>query len=302
MAASIVKVPSAEAQSLDFLAFSFNGLHSWDDFNIYRTSDGDRYNENLAPTLSDKTTETPGGDGMYYFGTFHKQKDFNISFAFDHLTEQKLRNLKKWLNGKEMGDLWFQEAPYKVWTAKPTGNSSIKYIPFDDFDAQGNKIRVYKGEGTVQFTAYWPYAHTPDYVQDGLTYMNGKSLTSYVNFTNKDEWAATSGLIDSTDTCTGENPGDLPAPFVASWSGFCSKNTTCQVENLHITVKQDTYNLQWDSKTGIVSGTAYGGSESTRKPIPYTGISLGAISASGALSNVALSPNNGTLKYHYWYY
>jgi hypothetical protein len=60
-----------------------------------------------------------------------------------------LRELRKWLNGKEMGDLWFQEAPYKVWTAKPAGNSSIKYIPFDDFDKQGNKIRVYKGEGTV---------------------------------------------------------------------------------------------------------------------------------------------------------
>jgi hypothetical protein len=72
---------------MDFLAFSFNGKHSWDDFHIYRTSDGDRYNENLTPTLTDKTAEVPGGDGMYYFGTTHKQRDFNISFAFDSLTE-----------------------------------------------------------------------------------------------------------------------------------------------------------------------------------------------------------------------
>jgi predicted phage tail component-like protein len=149
MAESIVKVPSREAQGLDFLAFSFNGKHSWDDFHIYRTSDGERYNENLTPTLADKTAEMPGGDGMYYFGTTHGQRDFNISFAFDSLTEVQLRELKKWLNGKEMGDLWFQEAPYKVWTAKPAGNSSIKYIPFDDFDKQGNKIRVYKGEGSI---------------------------------------------------------------------------------------------------------------------------------------------------------
>ncbi len=159
MAESIVKLPSQEAQGMDFLAFSFNGKHSWDDFHIYRTSDGDRYNENLTPTLTDKTAEVPGGDGMHYFGTTHKQRDFNISFAFDSLTEVQLRELKKWLNGKEMGDLWFQEEPYKVWTAKPTGNSNIRYIPFDNENGQ----IIYKGEGSVTFTTYWPYAHTPDY-------------------------------------------------------------------------------------------------------------------------------------------
>lgn len=58
-----------------------------------------------------------------------------------------------------MGDLWFSERPYKVWTAKITGQSSMKYIPFNI-----NNKRIYKGEGTITFTAYWPYAHTPDYV------------------------------------------------------------------------------------------------------------------------------------------
>ena len=159
MAISIVKISPNTTGDMDFLAFSFNGKHSWDDFHIYRTSEGDRYNENLTPTLTDKTAEVPGSDGMYYFGTTHKQKDFNISFAFDSLTDVQLRKLKKWLNGKEMGDLWFQETPYKVWTAKPTGNLSIKYIPFNDKNGE----RVYKGEGTVQFVAYWPYAHTPDW-------------------------------------------------------------------------------------------------------------------------------------------
>jgi phage-related protein len=76
------------------------------------------------------------------------------------LTEEKLREMKKWLNGKETGDLWFSEAPYKVWTAKPTGNSSIKYIPFDEtytetstnlgqITTQTKTRRVYKGEGNV---------------------------------------------------------------------------------------------------------------------------------------------------------
>lgn len=273
MAESIVKVPSPEAQGLDFLAFSFNGKHSWDDFGIYRTSDGNRYNENLAPTLNDKTAEVPGGDGMYYFGTTHKQKDFNISFAFDHLTEQKLKKMKKWLSGKEMGDLWFQEAPYKVWTAKPTGNSSIKYIPFDDFDSTGNKIRVYRGEGTVQFTAYWPYAHTPDYIQNGLTQMNGKSLTSYIHFTNKDEWTAASGLTSSTGTCTGENPGDLPAPFILKQDGFIPSGTTFTVGESEITILVDCNNLEWNGKTGLVMTETSG----EKRPINFSGNSLAVI-------------------------
>jgi hypothetical protein len=39
--------------------------------------------------------------------------------------------MKQWLNGKEMGELSFSETPYKIWTAKPTGNLAIKYIPFE---------------------------------------------------------------------------------------------------------------------------------------------------------------------------
>ena len=159
MAESIVRVPNGDNSGLDFIAFSFNGKHSYQDFGLIRTSDGDRYNENIAPTLEDKTAEVPGGDGMYYFGTTHKSKQFNVSFAFDNLTEEKLRELKAWLRGKEMGDLWFSEAPYKVWTAKVTSNPTLKYIPFEQ-----NGQRIYRGEGTIQFIAYWPYAHTPDYV------------------------------------------------------------------------------------------------------------------------------------------
>jgi predicted phage tail component-like protein len=158
MTDSIVRIPDNCAKQ-EFLSFSFNGKHSYADFGIIRTSEGDRFNESVAPTMNEKTAEVPGGDGMYYFGTTHKQRNFNISFAFDSLTETKLRELKGWLNGKEMGDLWFSEAPYKVWTAKPSGNATLKYLPFEE----GGK-RVYKGEGSIQFIAYWPYAHTPDYV------------------------------------------------------------------------------------------------------------------------------------------
>jgi phage-related protein len=132
MAESIVKVPSTADKDFDFLAFSFKGKHSWDDFKIYRTSNGERYNEQLTPTLKDITAEVPGGDGMYYFGTTHQQKNFNIDFAFDSMTEAQYRGMKKWLNGKELGDLWFEEAPYKVYTAKVTGSATLKTICFEE--------------------------------------------------------------------------------------------------------------------------------------------------------------------------
>lgn len=283
MAESIVKIPSAEAQGLDFLAFSFNGKHSWDDFHIYRVINGDRYEENLSPTLTDKTAEVPGGDGMYYFGTTHKQKEFNISFAFDHLTEIQLREMKKWLNGKEMGDLWFSEAPYKVWSAKPTGNSSVKYIPFDELNEQGNTVRIYKGEGSVQFIAYWPYAHTPDaivqwddneekYVEVG----SGKKISSYEGFSNRGEWEAASGLMDEA-VCQGENFGDLPAPFVLTYNGPLLKNTVFSVGEKEIILGEDCPNLKWDSKTGLVTKRV--GEKDI--PINFSGDSLASIPIEG---------------------
>ena len=73
--------------NMDFVGFTYNGKHSWYDLGIYRTSDGSRYNDNLTPSLNDKTTDIPGGDGQYYFYTRAKNKVFSISYAFDSLTE-----------------------------------------------------------------------------------------------------------------------------------------------------------------------------------------------------------------------
>ena len=50
MAESIVKVPSTATGDGSFLAFSFKGKHSYDDFGIYRVSESNRYNDNLVPT------------------------------------------------------------------------------------------------------------------------------------------------------------------------------------------------------------------------------------------------------------
>lgn len=306
MANCIVTPPANATMDYDYLAFTFDGKNSYDTFGIVRTGDGDRYNEELLPTTQDTTAEVTGGDGMYFFNTRHKQKVFNISFAFDNLNDVKIREMRQWLDGKKVADLWFAENPYKVYSAKVTGQPSIKFIPFDEFDNSGNKTgRIYKGEGAIQFTCYWPYARTPDQVGSA----NGKIWSSYGGFSNKKQWGISSGLAKmngptmesayTTDTiCKGENPGDLPAPFVVTVSSV-SENTTLKVGTVQITIPEACTNLQWDSKTGMVIAKPSG--QNNQVPINFTGNSCGAIPVGGIASS-AIDINGGTINYHYWYY
>jgi hypothetical protein len=61
------------AFSGSFLGFTYNGKHS-SELGIVRVSDGSRFNENLLPTIQDKTVPVPGGDGTYYFGSYYTQR------------------------------------------------------------------------------------------------------------------------------------------------------------------------------------------------------------------------------------
>ena len=137
----------------DFLGFTYNKKHS-STFGMVRTSDGSRFNENLRPTMQDKTVQVPGGDGTYYFGSYYTQRQFNISFAFDAMTEKQLADFKQHFGSKEICELIFDETPYKIYRAKVTGSATIKYLVFDE----GDTHRVYKGEGSIQFTCFDPFA------------------------------------------------------------------------------------------------------------------------------------------------
>ena len=284
---------------MDFLGFTFNGKHSYLDLGVLRTIN-DRMQHSLSPDMNDITADNPGGEGMYYFGSRHKSRKFSIDFAFDHLTEQQMRDWKRFCSNKELSDLIFDEEPYKVYTAKITGAPILKTIPFNE-----NGERIYKGEGTLEFTCYWPYAHTPDentkvstrLFANGKFDADGKLLDNYLDFlyATKSQWSPTSGITTHT---AGMNPGDVPAPFVYSLDGEVKEETEITIDDLKITIGQDTYNLKWDSKTGIVSGTTSSDPASLRKPIVYSGNSLGGIPVGGTTT----LPQTGTLTYHYWYY
>lgn len=295
----------------DFIGFTYNGIHSIRDLKIYRVSNGSRYDFPLAPTITDKSMEIPGNDGMYFFNTFHKQKQFTINIAFRDLTETNLRRLRQLFNGKEIGELIFDETPYKAYAAKITGTPTIKAICFDEHKADGSGLeRIYRGEGTLQFTCYQPYAYTPDWTWTESfgknTSIDGRSYSHYDNkaYQTRAEWAPASGLFHkdfdrekpANNATKVINHGDVPAPFVARKSSVLA-GTVLKVGSVQITVLEDCSNLVWDSRTGMVSGTVNG----TTRPINYSGASCGTIPATGmdvGLTGLTFSQ----VDYKFWYY
>ena len=164
--------PNAQAEDMDFIGFTFNGHYS-KDLGIYRVSDGNRYNDNLYGSFQDTTVQIPGGDGLYYFRTNYTSSAFNISIAFDSLTDAQLRNLRKVFSANAMGPLIFDEWDYKAYSVKIQSPPQLKYICFDE---GGN--RVYKGEGTINFVSYYPYASSTTTTEGTITTGATISLTN----------------------------------------------------------------------------------------------------------------------------
>ncbi len=201
----------------DFIGFSLGDTHSTS-LGIVRVSDGSRYNENLLPTLADKTTQVGGADETYYFGTDYTQKSITIPIAFDGMTDAQFRQLRALCASKKLQKLVYDEAPYKYYMVKSTGNPTIKYVSFDKYDAEGNITGlVYKGEGSLTFTAYYPYARCEHKFLDD---------EYYAQFETIHQWKAASGLKETkgnldfwynTDNTGWKipvyNPGDLEADY-----------------------------------------------------------------------------------------
>lgn len=135
----------------DFLGFQLGNVHS-SNLNITRVSVSDRYEESLLPKLKDIVVENPGGDGTYYFDTYFNQREFNISFAFDDLRDEDIRQLKMTLGAKKLQPLIFDESTYKKYMVKASSPPVLSYLPF-----QHQEVTVYKGEGEVTLIAYYPY-------------------------------------------------------------------------------------------------------------------------------------------------
>lgn len=64
-----------------------------------------------------------------------------------------MRALRQMFAFKGVQSLIFDEFPYKKYMVKVAQPPQLKYIPFDHLE-----FRIYKGEGSVQLVAYYPYA------------------------------------------------------------------------------------------------------------------------------------------------
>lgn len=182
----------------DFTGFTFNNVHS-STLGITRVSSGDRYEEDLLPTFQDKVVDGPGADETYFFGSYFKQKTITIQIAFDNLQENQLRKIKQVFGDKEVRELWFDETPYKAYYAKIASPPKIRYICFDQKDREIGK-RIYKGEGSLSFIMFFPFAHS-----------RFKYIENYVsNYSNAFEWLPSSGLRGSSgiDKVVQEEPSN----------------------------------------------------------------------------------------------
>ena len=305
--------------SSDYIGFTFNNTHS-SSLGILRTSDGSRFNENLLPTIQDKTIQVPGGDGTYYFGSFYTQKQFNIPFAFDSLTEEQFSALKRWLGDKQIHELIFDELPYKAYQAKITGSATIKHIPFDE-----DGKRIYKGEGSVQFTAYYPYAKST------FKFLNDDKA---INLNNINEWQAASKLrtnpyiVEDESTTYDElsansinlyNAGDIETHFqfkikfvddkIPASKIYIDGDTSRQLLWNEIKVKgADTY-IKINTKLNIIEG--YNAEDKKTGNVYNQYIEAGSFfkiplgeskmlldDANGIASNLELNP----IEYDYYYF
>ena len=178
----------------DFLGFTLGGQHS-SSLGIVRVSDGSRYHEDLMPEFEDKVVKVDGRDDTYYFGSEYKQKNIEIPIAFEDLTEEQLHQLKILMNGSELKPLIYDESPYKVYTVKANGISSLTYVCFDT-----PYERVYKGEGTLNFIAYFPFARSRfNYLED-YTPSNISEWRGAVD--NKKDWVKASRIPYGSKTCS----------------------------------------------------------------------------------------------------
>jgi predicted phage tail component-like protein len=197
----------------DFTGFSYNGVHS-SELGLTVVSGGNRLSTNLLPTFKDKTTTVEGRHGNYFYGSTYDNRTFNISVAFDDLHEEQIRRIQLLFKKQEIGELIFDEAPYKVYLAKLNSAPRLDFICFD------GPVRIYKGELSLNFISYAPFARSQyNYLDD--------YRKSERHYTNIDEWAWASGMKEikdgydeyvSIDESTGKikvfNAGDFPADYI----------------------------------------------------------------------------------------
>lgn len=225
----------------DYVGFNFNGIHS-SQFGLLSVSNGNRYSKSLLPNFKDSILETDSG--TYYFGSKFQNREFDLTVAFDDVTESELREISSWLyNGGKISSLIFDELPYKKYFCKCSSSPDTKYLTFDSESG-----RIYKGEISIKFIAYDPYAYIVD-----------KWLDNYTD-DNKEEWQSSSGLLDNKKLLPEDlvdyfdvyangkiplyNPGDVETDFIIDLTIINTINNTITISLNGKSLTVNTINLK----------------------------------------------------------
>ena len=139
----------------DFVGFRFGPYHS-NDLHLIATSSGNRFQKNLLPSPTDYTLDIPGGDGKFYVGQTFQSREITVNVSFTDMDEFTFRKLAQIFSTDKLQDLVFDEQPYKTYRAKCKSAPSFKFICFKDPQTQQ---RIYKGEGSINFICYKPFAY-----------------------------------------------------------------------------------------------------------------------------------------------
>lgn len=226
----------------DFLGFQLGDYHSTG-LNIIRVTASDRYNDALVPNFTDETVQVPGGNGTYYFDSHDSTKQIQVDFAFDELTDSQLTMLRNMFGYKGLRKLIFDEKPDRYYMVRPTQPPVLSYVPFSG-PAQ---TIIYKGEGSVQFVAYYPYALGLESIQVG-----GSGIT-----TNPGDLSASLELIYELPLSSGVQ---ITVTHSGTDKTFKMRNTSAYEGDTHILINPRTQlieGLQIENGVGVKTGHLY---------------------------------------------
>lgn len=236
-----------EREKRPFVGFSFGGFDFYVN-GIYRVSNSGRYEIKTSPDVKITTSSMDGKDGLTMLSSYYQPKKFQIQIAFDNLNRKTIYDLQTELNSNEIKQLRFDEYNDRYWNAKVNGAFDLKYICFDS--EYGD---IYKGEGTINFIAYDPFAYSND---------------SYGNTIND-------GDVPAHFIMKGVIPENL---LIVPWGAVNDKNTP-KIKIMDNSLSGE--NFIWNSQTGLLCKDVV-----PKIPIKYAGNLLARIP-------VGVTPNPG---------
>lgn len=177
----------------DFCGFRFGLTHS-SDLHLIVVSSSNRYVKNTQPGIKDYTLEVPGGNGFYLFGQTYSTQEFNINVAFDSIDEACWRKISNLFSSEKPQDLVFDEYPFKTYRAKLKQKPEFKTVCFTN---KTTGQRIYKGEGTLAFICYYPFAFNFNkYIVRAADYYSCNNPENIINHKiDKNKWRAQKVIV-----------------------------------------------------------------------------------------------------------